>query len=57
MTFEEAEKKAEQAFEMELIERDQIEAYTRHLLEIHNVINKDVSRGMGVPTNSSNNEE
>ena len=57
MTEEEAEKKAEQAFEMGLIEREQIEAYTRHLLETHNVINKDVSRGTAIPTNSSNDKE
>ena len=36
MTEEEAEAKAEQAFEMGLIEKDKIEAYTKHLLEKHN---------------------
>lgn len=57
MTLEEAEEKARAAYEMGLIEYEQIEAYTRHLLEIRNVINKDVSRGVAAPTNSSNNEE
>jgi len=35
MTEEEAEKKAEEAVEMELIERDQMEAYAKHLYETH----------------------
>lgn len=39
MTEEEAEAKAEQAAEMGIIEREQIEAYTQHLLEIRKVIN------------------
>lgn len=57
MTFEEAEEKAEQAFEMGLIEREQIKAYTRHLLETHNIINKDVSHEAATSTNSSNDKE
>ena len=35
MTEEEAEKKAEKAVEMELIERDQMEAYAKHLFKEH----------------------
>jgi len=33
MTLEEAERKAEEAYEMGLIEYEQIEAYVQHLLE------------------------
>lgn len=35
MTEEEAEKKAEEAVELELIKRDQMEAYAKHLYETH----------------------
>lgn len=45
MTFEEAEEKAPAAYEIGLIEYELIKAYTQHLLETHNIINKDVSRG------------
>ena len=57
MTFQEAENKAMLAYEMGLIEYEQIEAYTHHLLKTRKVINKDVSRGIAVPTNSSNDKE
>jgi hypothetical protein len=57
MTLEEAEEKARVAYEMGLIEYEQIEAYIHHLLETHNVINKDVSRGTPIPTDSSNDKE
>ena len=57
MTRDEAEKKAEQAVEMELIERDQEDAYIEHLLETHNSINKDVDRGTAIPTDSDTNKE
>lgn len=57
MTREEAEAKADQAIEMELIERDQFDAYVQHLLETHNQINKDVDRGTAIPTDSSTDKE
>ena len=57
MTRDEAEKKAEQAVEMELIERDQEDAYIEHLLETHNSINKGVDRGTAIPTDSDTNKE
>lgn len=57
MTLEEAERKAEQAVEMGLITREQEQEYTHHLVETHKVINKDVSRGMAVPTDSNNDKE
>ena len=57
MTREEAEEKAEQAIEMELIDRDQEDAYIEHLLETHNSINKSVDRGSAIPTDSDTNKE
>ena len=36
MSIEEAEQKAQEAYEMGLIEYEQIEAYIQHLLELHN---------------------
>jgi len=54
---QEAEEKASLAVEMELIERDQEEAYVEHLLETHNGINKDVGRGTPIPTDSNTNKE
>ena len=35
MTEEEAQEKAQEAYEMDLIERDQIEEYAKHLYEKH----------------------
>ncbi len=37
MTEDEAEKKAEEAVEMELIDRSQMADYIKHLLETHNI--------------------
>lgn len=53
MKYEEAFQKAKDAFEMGLIEYDQIEAYTHHLLEINKNINKNVGRDTGISTDSN----
>ena len=57
MNQEDAMEKALQAYELGIIEFDQVDAYAKHLVETHSNINKDVSRGIGVPTNSSTEEE
>tara|TARA_A200000159_G_scaffold161284_1_gene182922 strand:+ start:14173 stop:14346 length:174 start_codon:yes stop_codon:yes gene_type:complete len=57
MSEEEALKKAEAAVEMGLIEKDQEEAYAKHLFETHNSINKDVDRGTAIPTDTNTNKE
>ena len=43
MNIEEAEQKAKEAYEVGLIEYEQIEAYIQHLLETRNIINKSVA--------------
>jgi len=57
MTLEEAETKAEEAFDMGLIEYEQIKDYTRHLLETHNIINKDVDREGATSIHSNTDKE
>lgn len=57
MLRQEAEEKASLAVEMELIERDQEEAYVEHLLETHNGINKDVDREVAPSTHSNTDKE
>ena len=41
MTHEEAEQKAQEAYEMDLIKHDEIEAYAQHLFEQSRISEKD----------------